>query len=279
MRPTRLLLVPATAAVLATAVPALAADPSSGTVSAATPTASWSGDVIGPVWTFASIVQPDDTFCAPPSCDTYTLTVADGPADLTVAATSEDSSITTLYVKKPDGSGVFADGIDPEASPNPTTTVKVKKAVNGTYTVNVGVDTATTGSYGGLASLAVPGAAPAPANPVTPPSVTPPASSPAPAPASASLTTKAPKLSARKLKKGKKVAFTVSTTKPVTDLVAQLRKGSTVVGTGKLASLGGSGKVSVKLAKKLKKGTYTLALTAKDGASTVGATVPVKVTK
>jgi hypothetical protein len=71
-----------------------------------------------------------------------------------------------------------------------------------------------------------------------------------------------PKLSARKLAKSKR--FSVKLKGTASRLVAQLRAGSApdakVVGTGKLASLKGNGKLTMKLRAKVKKGSYVLAI-------------------
>jgi hypothetical protein len=66
---------------------------------------------------------------------------------------------------------------------------------------------------------------------------------------------------AKKAKKGKSLSFSVTSTKPVTNLKVTLKaksgKGKTL-GSGKLASLDGSAKIKLKLSKTLKKGSYAL---------------------
>ena len=133
------------------------------------------------------------------------------------------------------------------------------------------------GEYDASATLNVPKpAAPAPTT------TTPPAASPTPAPAAsepaASLTLKTRKASAKKSRKGLKLS--VAATKPVKDLVAQLTKGSKVLGKGKLAQLASAGTVKVKT-KKLKPGTYVVALSAKDASTgqLVGLRTKLKVTR
>jgi hypothetical protein len=85
---------------------------------------------------------------------------------------------------------------------------------------------------------------------------------------------------AKKVKKAKKLSFSVTTGERVTDLALTLKKGSKSLGSAKLVTLEGSGRLGVKLAKKgLKKGSYTLVLTAKrsDGSpATVDYSVRVK---
>jgi methionine-rich copper-binding protein CopC len=102
------------------------------------------------------------------------------------------------------------------------------------------------------------------------PTVTVPIATAAPLPAAAApkLTVTAPKLVAKKVAKAKGFSVKLSTTAPLTAVTAQLKKGSKVVGKGSLKSLTGSGTLKVKVAKKLKKGTYTLAFTAAGGLKT-----------
>jgi hypothetical protein len=52
----------------------------------------------------------------------------------------------------------------------------------------------------------------------------------------------------------------LKSTEAITKLGAQLLKGKKVVGTGKLASLNGTGTLKLKLRSKLKKGSYVLNL-------------------
>ena len=75
----------------------------------------------------------------------------------------------------------------------------------------------------------------------------------------------APKLSAKKLAKARK--FTVKLSGEATGLTAVVRKkltGGKTLASGKLASLKGSGKLTLKTKGKLKKGTYVLVLTGKN---------------
>jgi hypothetical protein len=106
------------------------------------------------------------------------------------------------------------------------------------------------------------------------PGTTPPPSGPA----TLDLKVTAPKLSARKLKKARRFSVRLQAGEKVTGLTAKLRKGSRSVGSGRLASVGpGAGKLTIKLtrkvAKKLKKGTYRLTLrgTKADGRTASGA--------
>ena len=93
------------------------------------------------------------------------------------------------------------------------------------------------------------------------------------------------KLSAKKIKRKRAIAFKVTAGERISDLAASLKRGGKTVGTGKLASVGpGKGTLKVKIAKaaakKFKKGTYTLAFTGRkqDGRTGSGA-VQVRVAK
>jgi hypothetical protein len=93
------------------------------------------------------------------------------------------------------------------------------------------------------------------------------------------ITVKPTSVKARAAKKGakaKKTTFKLTSTEQLTDVVAKLKKGKKVLGTAKLKTLAGDGKISFKL-KSLKKGKYTLAFTAKRADGTSG-TLTVKVT-
>ena len=76
------------------------------------------------------------------------------------------------------------------------------------------------------------------------------------------------KLATTKVKrpKGKSLALKLTATEKVTGLVAQLRSGKRTAGKGKLAVISGKATLKLKLAKKLKKGKYTLDLAGKDAA-------------
>ena len=119
-------------------------------------------------------------------------------------------------------------------------------------------------------------AAPAPTTPATP---APGGDTPAPADQPVvqfSLVGSAGK--AKTASKKRKLALKIKSSGPVTGLTAKLIKGKKVVGTGKLAKLDGTAKVTVKLkSKKLKKGSYKLNVAAKDASGrNAGATLPVK---
>ena len=83
---------------------------------------------------------------------------------------------------------------------------------------------------------------------------------------------------AKKAAKRKKLVLRIKSSGPVTGLTAKLVKGSKLVGSGKLAKLDGTAKLTIKLkSKKLKKGSYKLNVAGKDSSGrTAGATLPVK---
>ena len=58
----------------------------------------------------------------------------------------------------------------------------------------------------------------------------------------------------------KTLSLKLKSSEAITKIGAQLLKGKKVVGTGKLASLNGTGTLKLKLKSKLKKGSYTLNL-------------------
>ena len=111
---------------------------------------------------------------------------------------------------------------------------------------------------------------PPPSVPTAPPSGEPqPQPQPQPQPAtqeqsSGPLPVKVLTKKAKKLKKGRTLVVKLSAAEPVTKLAAQLRKGSKVVATGKLAKLSGKGKLKLKLKSKLGKGRYVLDLAGSD---------------
>jgi hypothetical protein len=83
------------------------------------------------------------------------------------------------------------------------------------------------------------------------------------------------RLRAKKVKR--KAVFTLSSGEDLTNVTARFLKGRKAVGTGKLAKLPRKGKLSVKVKRKLKKGRYTLAVTARRANGQTG-TVRIKIT-
>jgi hypothetical protein len=99
-------------------------------------------------------------------------------------------------------------------------------------------------------------AAPAPVAPLAGAPAPPAATSASPATLGVKATV--PKITAKKLNRARKLTVSLSGT--ASKLVVTLRKGGKVVGSGRLASLKGSGRLTLKLRGKLKQGAYTLEL-------------------
>ena len=284
MRRPKLYLLSLLAAVLAASV-AVAATPSSGTVSKDSPTVEWTGLLAESFLAFNVIANSPEAPCVPPGCDTFALQVADGGANLELAinldSTADDGSAATagMRIASPDGSSEFVSGpSDPDKAFKHT----IKKAAAGAYTIDV-VNTfvGAPGGYTGRATLLIPGAATTPTTPAPPPSQGQnPAAQQQPAPLP-KLTAKVGKASAKKLAKSRKLSVKLTTTAPLTKLAAVLRKGSKSAGKGKLAKLDSKGTLVVKLPKKkLKTGTYKLTVQGLDSQNrTVTATATVKVSK
>lgn len=228
-------------------VPATAATPSSGKVSKASPKVTWNGSVTG----FASwqAYNQGQGTCNNPSCDTFTLEVADGPAPLTLHVKSGDSTIY-LEVVKPDGSKELFGGTSMDVK------ATIKNAPNGTYTLNIAQNEQTQGAHEGTAELVFPSAAPGPSATAAP---VPTVAQPAPP----TVTLKVGKISARK---ARKVLAKVTTSAPITAVKGVLMRGKKVVATGSLSKVDASASLSLKVKGKLKAGTHFLKLTATDTA-------------
>ena len=115
-------------------------------------------------------------------------------------------------------------------------------------------------SSGWTVAECVAGAAPGPVVEV-PPGPSGPAASGTSGPTALPVFLRTTKVAAKKAKKQLKLSL--SSTEPVTKLVAQLRKGSKMLAKGKLAKLSGKGTLKLKV-KKLKKGRYLLDMTGRD---------------
>jgi nitrogen fixation protein FixH len=278
MTPLRRLLL-GIAACAAVAAPALASDPSSGTVSNAAPSVTWKGTAPGYGVVPTNILVTtagEDPQCPPQTCDTFKLTVAD-QADLTVsAACKTDGQFTELHVKKPDGTTLYV-----QSAAGKPASIKVKNAAKGDYTIEVitNDDVSSGGDYTATATLGStkPAASPTPGASATPGATPPPSNSGSGSQPAATLSLKTKSASAKKARK--KLSLGVGSSKPVTNVQEALIKGKKVVANAKLASLGASGKLAFKLRKALKAGAYTVAITAKDGTQTVGVRAPLKIKK
>ena len=242
---------------LALVAPASATDPSSGKVSKASPKVTWTGAVTGFLaW---QLYNQGQGMCNDPSCDTFTLEVADGPANLVLRVKSGDSNIY-LEVVRPDGKSELFGGASQDVK------ATIKNAPNGTYTLNIAQNEQTQGAHEGTAELVFPAPAATPAASPAPPAA---------APAPVQMTVKGGRVSARR---ARKVVASVTTTGPVTGLKAVLRRRSRTVATGTLARLEGTGKITLKVRGRLKPGTHVLRLSATDSAGrAVSATAKLRV--
>jgi hypothetical protein len=255
---------------------AVAATPEEGSVSKSAPKFEWTGETTGGYLTRmpTAVSGSEETPCEAPSCDQFALKVADS-ANLTIAQMLDSESETaglTLRIIKPDGSVVQEDA-NSGAAAGKYFKVVIKNAPTGDYTVQHYNNAADTMSYSSYAELAVPAApAPAPAAPVTSP--------PPPAPVEAiNLAVATGKASAKKLAKSRSLPVKVTVSREVKSITATLKKGSKTVGKGSLGVTSGTKTLKVKIAKKLKKGTYSLSVLATDGSSSAGKTIKVKVAK
>ena len=262
---------------------ASAAEPATGTVSKSSRVAKWSGQsTVGATTTFTQIFTnnfglPTGTICQAPSCDTYTLTVADAGEDLTVVTNTAIATITYVEVVKPDGGIVYVDGIDEEGKEDKKTTVKIKNAPAGDYTVKVAVNALTDESYTGTASLVAP---PAPAPDAEVPAAPAPAQ-PAPAePAkpAASISISTSKASLRKLKG--RLPVSLSSTAPLTAVTVALRQGTKTIAVAKLAKVDGAARATLRPKRMPKPGRFTIVVTGRSADGTaVGAKAPLKLSR
>jgi hypothetical protein len=251
----------------ATAAITNAATPSEGTVSNSSPTVEWTGTLAEGAATYNAMNNNPDAPCAPPSCDTFALTVADGgPLTLTCELGRTGSSGDAdcgFRITDPSGATSFTGGT---SGPGKPYTLKIKNAAKGDYTVDV--TDSFIGSPGGYTAKATLGAAstPAPAPPTTP--TPPPSTAPAPQPqpgTTISIATRS--ASAKKLRKARKLGVSLRSSAPVHDVKVTLKRGSKTLASGKLARMASSGKVTLKLkgkAAKLKPGSYRLIAAATD---------------
>lgn len=248
----------------ALAVPATATTPSSGKVSKDTPKVTWTGQVTG----FASWqgYNQGQSACNNPSCDTFALEVADGPANLTLRVKSDDSTIF-LEVIKPDGSSELFGGASQDVK------ATLKNAANGAYTLNIAQNESTQGGHEGTAELALASAAPGPSGAPSPA----PTPTPAPDQAKPSVSIKVGKVSARK---ARKISVRLATSSPLKAVQLSLLRGRKTVARAALSELAGSKSLTLRVKGRLKKGTHKLRLLARDSAGRrVTKTVKVRVAR
>lgn len=261
-------------AVLSVTAVAIAADPPNGKVSKDAPQVKWTGSLTQPYGggyvPFFATEGSADTPCQAPSCDRFELEVADGPAnlDFQLTMTSIEGGFDTIRIIKPDGEVVYV--VDQEDSPLKT---RIKNAPNGKYLVDVTSGSKTQAEYEAVATLAVAGAPAAPAPTTTPVPVTPPSTDPAPV----GVTATAPKVSARRANKSRKIVLTVNTSRDAA-VRAELKRGKKTVAAGG-GRVNGTGKVTMKVKGKLRPGAHTLLVTASDGQTVGKSTRRLKVKK
>ena len=263
---TRVILAAAGTALIATG--AIAASPETGTVSKAAPTVKWAGDttnsyvVLNPMGN-----APEQVPCDGTHCDVFTLTVAEDAPNLEVAVNIDDDDATAgIRIARPDGTVEYDSGTSSTKSPFK---LKIKDAKKGDYEIGIVNNFVATITYKASATALF--AAPVVAEPT--PEVTP-APTPAPAqpgqqaqPAPPTLTVQNGKASAKKLKKARKLAITASSSAPLTSVTAEIRKGSKRLASAKVAKLEGTQKISVKVKKGLKAGSYVLRVVGTDAQS------------
>jgi serine protease len=115
--------------------PAIASEPSAGTVSPSSRTTSWQGDLIAPDLAYAATGGTHGA-CAPPHCDTFTLTVRGGKGKDALLIEAQLTSVgqaVTIEVVAPDGTTSFAGGLAPASARS----VSIPRAADGDYTVRI----------------------------------------------------------------------------------------------------------------------------------------------
>jgi len=264
---------------------AVAATPENGTVNETTPKIEWTGETTGGYATRmpTAVSGSTETPCEAPSCDTFNLKV-EKSANLTIAESLDSESETaafTLRITKPDGEVIQTNSDPGAASGGKFVKVVIKNAPTGDYVINH-YDNSTVMSYKAFAELALASTAPAPTpatgggSPLQPQ----PQTQPQPQSVEAiDLQVKVGKASAKKLAKARKLQASVTVSREVKSISAALKKGRKVVGKGSLGTTSGTKKLTLKLSKKLKKGTYTLAVVATDGSTSTEKVIKVKVVK
>lgn len=239
-----------------------AAEPPEGSISKASPKIGWGGDLASSgIFANAWNNGQTNTPCEPPTCDPFTLTVSDaGPGvnlviktRLRSTAAMGNNGTSTLRVTDPAGKVTVYSG---ESGPETDLKTTIKNAANGKYQIDTTASFVCCGTSGHDSTAELTGAG---FGIVAPPTTT---TAPAPAP---SETTPAPTLSmkvaavsARKVKKSRKVVATLTASTKLSNVNLILVDKKKKLGSLKLASLEGTKKVTLKLAKskarRLKKG-------------------------
>ena len=274
------------AAAIFSATVANAADPANGTIGSSAPKVSWGGTLTSSGIFYNAWANDPTIECSAPACDTFTLTIADGPHPVTIKynilSTNADGSDpgAGIRIKFPDGSYQYTQG---NASETTAMAVKLKNAVAGEYVIDTVTSHACCGPEDYTASAEITGAAAPSPGPTTGGGGTttpPPTGGPTPPTASPQLTVKAGKASAKKLSKSKRLTLTATSTGNLNNVSAKFLKGKKTVGSAKLVRLNGTAKMILKLKGKIKKGTYTATVSGTDDQGRVVTTgIKVKVKK
>jgi hypothetical protein len=266
------LAVPATA-------PAQAAEPSSGEVTTSKPQLTWTGTIEEPFGAYHTATLAFAYMgptCDQPYCDTFTLTVGPGADSLTIKMAGHGTDDVGFEVEDPDGELDYVDWEDENNSSERQRTYPAKPGewvihltgagsfdYTGTATLTGGAPPASSGGGGQQQTAPPPSGGgqqpPAEQAPPPPPSGDSGAST-APMPTVAVKSPSRKARSAKRLRKGRSLAVGVTTSAPLHDVSVALTpaRGPKVLGSGRLASLAGSGTVKVKLGKSLKPGRYVL---------------------
>ncbi|HEX8085794.1 MAG TPA: hypothetical protein VF529_15995 [Solirubrobacteraceae bacterium] len=261
------------------AAPAQAANPASGEVTTSQPSTTWSGSIDDfgaydlAFWYFGTL----SFACEQPFCDTFTLNVGPGANSLTIKVAGGSGTENIAFeAEDPDGELEYVDSEDTELRTTRERTFTAKPGewvirVSGTGTFDYTGTAKLTGgtspapSGGGGQQTAPPPSGggqqpPAEQAPPPPPPSGDSGASTAPMPTVAVKSPSRKARSAKRLRKGRSLAVGVTTSAPLHDVSVALTpaRGPRVLGSGRLASLAGSGTVKVKLGKSLKPGRYVL---------------------
>jgi hypothetical protein len=260
---------------------ALATTPEKGTLSKAKPKVSWSGTITSSGLYYELWEQDPAAECPSPACDPYTLTVADEGINVSVTNNMQSENAAGgdpgcgVRIKYPDESYHWS-GQSTCGVKKPQT-VKISNAKAGDYVIEMVSSHVCCGSEEFKGSAFIPelqaGGPSGPSGPTGPTGPGGPQS-----PAAPQLTVKAPKASAKKLTKKKKYVITAKSTGRLTKVKATLLKGKKVVARGKLPSLNGTAKITLKL-KRVKPGKYKVVVSGKHSGGTVSTGVKLKIKK
>jgi hypothetical protein len=180
-----------------------------------------------------------------------------------VSYTEQGSTTGALFEGKP---GIVQIVLPPDVGGKAGTSLVATSATTGLLTAAVPAELMTTPFYW-QADTAPDGSADGPSTKPEPCAAvtTPPTVGGGPLPTTTpTIAVKGGAPSAKKASKKKSVSFSVSTSEALTAVVAKLKKGSTILASGKAAGLSGTGTLKLKLKqKKIKKGNYTLSLSGK----------------